>query len=387
MHASEKKKLNFAVQTVNSDALTDGKSANFVNSLQGKVSGVSVTNSGGSPNAGSQIILRGISSINPSQSNEPLLIVDGMPISGGGSSASIINPNDIENVTVLKGAAAAALYGQEAANGVIMVTTKQGAVGKLVTTVNASIQIDQPVRLPKIQQIFSPGALGFYKPLTGGGWGPLLNSDETIYDNIGNYFKNGIYQKYDVSMSGGSDKFQSYASANYSSNKGIVPNDYLTTIGFMLKGTFKINDKLTGVMNSNITNSTYRGAGSISSVYTWPINDDITDYEEGGWPRLRYIKQTAKEDSPISPLWSRYKDSGINKSTRNILQGSLTYNPVKNFDITGRMSYDQNNYSYEGYTVPRYDDSVILPNAPSPRGYTDLDQYARDLERKKQRRL
>jgi len=377
---SEKKKLNFAVQTVNSDALTDSRSANFVNSLQGKVSGVSVTNSGGSPNAGSQIILRGISSINPSQSNEPLLIVDGMPISGGGSSASIINPNDIENVTVLKGAAAAALYGQEAANGVIMVTTKQGAVGKLVTTINTSIQIDQPVRLPKIQQIFSPGALGFYKPLTGGGWGPLLNSDETIYDNIGNYFQNGIYQKYDVSMSGGSDKFQSYASANYSSNKGIVPNDYLTTIGFMLKGTFKINNKLTGVMNSNITNSTYRGAGSISSVYTWPINDDITDYEEGGWPRLRYINQTAKEDSPISPLWSRYKDAGVNKSTRNILQGSLTYNPVKNFDITGRMSYDQNNYSYEGYTVPRYDDSVILPNAPSPNGYTDLDQYAKDLD-------
>jgi len=203
----EKKRLNFAVQSVNSDALTDGRSANFVNSLQGKVAGVSVTNAGGSPNSGSQIILRGISSINPSQNNEPLLIVDGMPISGGGSSAAVINPNDIENVTVLKGAAAAALYGQEAANGVIMVTTKQGAVGKISTTINASLQIDQPVRLPQIQQLFSPGSLGFYKPLTNGGWGPLLNEGEKTYDNIGNFFKNGVYQKYDISMSGGSEIF------------------------------------------------------------------------------------------------------------------------------------------------------------------------------------
>lgn len=375
----EKKRLNFAVQSVNSDALTDGRSANFVNSLQGKVAGVSVTNAGGSPNSGSQIILRGISSINPSQNNEPLLIVDGMPISGGGSSAAVINPNDIENVTVLKGAAAAALYGQEAANGVIMVTTKQGAVGKISTTINASLQIDQPVRLPQIQQMFSPGSLGFYKPLTSGGWGPLLNEGEKTYDNIGNFFKNGVYQKYDISMSGGSENFQSYASANYSSNEGIVPNDYLKTIGLMLKGTYQINKKLSGMMSTNITNNTYRSAGSISSVYTWPINDDITDYEDNGWPRFRYLDQTKKEDSPISPLWSRYMDSGVNKSTRNLMQGSLTYKPVHNLDITGRLSYDQSNYSYDGYSVPRFDDSVILPNAPKSKDYLDQELFAQDL--------
>lgn len=373
----EKKKLNFAVQSVNSDALTDSRSANFVNSLQGKVAGVSVTNSGGSPNSGSQIIIRGISSINSSQNNQPLFIVDGMPVSGGPSS---INPNDIENVTVLKGAAAAALYGQEAANGAIMITTKQGVVGKVSTTVNASVQVDNAVRLPEIQQMFGPGSMGFYKPLTGGGWGPLLNENEKIYDNIGNFFQTGIYQKYDVSMSGGSEKFQTYASANYSSNEGIVPNDYLKSLGMLLKGTFQINDKFTGTVSANLTNNTSRGAGLISSVYSWPINDDITDYEKNGWPRFRYLSETAKENSPLSPLWSRYKDSGVNTSTRNIMQGSLSYKPVKNLDITGRMSYDLSNYSSDGYTVPRYDDSVILPNAPKSGDYTDQDLFAKDFE-------
>ena len=148
----EKKRLNFAVQNIGGEALTENKSANFVNSLQGKIAGVSVTNSGGSPNAGSQIIIRGISSVNNSQSNEPLFILDGVAISGAGSSAADINPNDIENITVLKGAAAAALYGQDAANGVIMITTKQGEKGKIKVQANGSWQWDQAVRLPQLQQ-------------------------------------------------------------------------------------------------------------------------------------------------------------------------------------------------------------------------------------------
>ena len=100
---TEKKKLNFAVQSVGAEALTEGRQANFINGLLGKVSGINVTNSGGSPNSGSLLIIRGISSINPSQSNAPLYVLDGVAISGG---VSDINPNDIENITILKGAAA-----------------------------------------------------------------------------------------------------------------------------------------------------------------------------------------------------------------------------------------------------------------------------------------
>lgn len=110
----EKKKLNFAVQSLDADDVTAGQSANFANSLQGKVAGLQVSTGGSSPNSSTQVVIRAISSINTSQSNEPLVIVDGMPIRGSGSSLGDLNPNDIENMSVLKGAAASALYGQEA---------------------------------------------------------------------------------------------------------------------------------------------------------------------------------------------------------------------------------------------------------------------------------
>ena len=134
--SQEKSKLNFSVQELKADDVTAGQSANFVNSLQGKVSGLQVSNGGGSPNAASQIIIRGVSSVNPSQSNEPLFVVDGMPIRGGGSSMADLNPADIESMSVLKGAAASALYGQEGSNGVILITTKSGKDGKVTVTVN-----------------------------------------------------------------------------------------------------------------------------------------------------------------------------------------------------------------------------------------------------------
>jgi TonB-linked SusC/RagA family outer membrane protein len=371
----EKKKLNFAVQSVNSDIITEGQSANFVNSLQGQIAGVSVTNSGGSPNSGSQIIIRSISSINSSQNNQPLFILDGQAISGG---AADINPNDIANITVLKGAAASALYGQDAANGAIMITTKQGASGKLSVSANAGWQIDNAVRVPRLQSIYGPGSLGFYKPEASGGfggWGPLLNSGEKIYDNIGNYFKTGLYQKYDLSLTGGSEKFQAYASANYSSNEGIVPNDYLKKMGILVKGTYQINSRLSVSMMANVVNNTYRGASGVSTAYLWPINNDITNYKnEDGTPRFRYLSENDKTSSPLSPLWSRYMDSGVNSSTRNILQSSVNYKAFRNFEITGRLSFDQNNYSYDGYSVPRFDDSVILPelDSSSPTYQTDL---------------
>lgn len=384
---AEKKKMNFAVQSVDGDALTEGKSTNFVQALQGKVAGLNVTVGSGSPNAGSQIIIRGISSVNNSQNNEPLFVLDGMPLSGKGSAAADINPNDIENVTVLKGAAAAALYGQDAANGVIMVTTKKGVVGKVSVNLNAGLQIDQPTRFPQLQTTYGPGSQGFYKEKTMGGWGPLVG-DTPIYDNVANFLQTGIYQKYDLSMTGGSEKFQAYASANYSRNDGIVPNDYLTKTGIFLKGTYMPVKSLTITLAANVSDNSFRsfGATSMSSVYNWPITDDIRDYELiNGMPRFLYYSDNNKYNSPISPLYSRYNDNGVNRRTRNILNGSVNWVPIKNLNLTGRLSYDTSLTGYDGYSVPRWDDTVILksltnPNHPGEDATTDeLQQYERDL--------
>ena len=385
----EKKRLNFAVQNIGGDALTENKSANFVNSLQGKIAGVSVTNAGGSPNSGSQIIIRGISSVNNSQSNEPLFILDGVAISGGGSTAADINPNDIENITVLKGAAAAALYGQDAANGVIMITTKQGEKGKIKVQANGSWQWDQAVRLPQLQQTYGPGSQGFYKDKTSGGWGPTLGPNDVIYDNIGNFFKTGFYHKYDFSVNGGSEKFQAYASANYSKADGIIPEDYKTRFGALIKASFTPAEWVTFQMGINITDTKSRSTSGVSSVYGWPINNDITDYKhENGLPSHRYWSDTEKTGSPQSPLFSIYEDDGVAKKTRNVINGSVTLKPIKNLQIVGRVSYDVSHSSSDSYSVPRWDDSNVVPSVKAPQGdlpadyataaagtYPDWDKY------------
>ena len=385
----EKKRLNFAVQNIGGDALTENKSANFVNSLQGKIAGVSVTNAGGSPNSGSQIIIRGISSVNNSQSNEPLFILDGVAISGGGSTAADINPNDIENITVLKGAAAAALYGQDAANGVIMITTKQGEKGKIKVQANGSWQWDTPTRLPQLQQTYGPGSQGFYKDKTSGGWGPTLGPNDVIYDNIGNFFKTGFYHKYDFSVNGGSEKFQAYASANYSKADGIIPEDYKTRFGALIKATFTPAEWVSFQMGINITDTKSRSTGGVSSVYGWPINNDITQYKhENGLPSHRYWSDTDKTASPQSPLFSIYEDDGVAKKTRNVINGSVTLKPIKNLQIVGRVSYDVSHSSSDSYSVPRWDDSNVVPSVKAPQGdlpanyataaagtYPDWDKY------------
>ena len=355
----EKKRLNFAVQNVNSNELTESRSANVLNSLQGKVAGVNVTTSGGSPNAGSQLIIRGVTSI--SGSNTPLIVLDGMPISGG---VGDLNPNDIEGITVLKGAAASALYGKDAASGVLMITTKSAQDGKVTATVNASWQFDTPANLIQVQQKYLPGSNGFYNTEVKNGWGPEVNGEDVIYDNVRNFFNDfGFYHKYDISLTGGTDKFRSFASVSYSKNDGIVPNDYRQKVSALVKGDYIPNQYIKMGLSANVINNQYRSAGSISGIYSWPINKDIRDYEtEAGDINFLYYTMN-KANSPFSPLWSRYKDHGINKSTRTLLQGYLTATPVKGLDLTVRLSYDQNNYSYDGYTVPRFSTTTVVPDS------------------------
>jgi len=281
------------------------------------------------------------------------------------------------------------LYGQDAANGVIMITTKQGEAGKIKVQANGSWQWDTPTRLPQLQQTYAPGAQGFYKEQTSGGWGPMLGPDATIYDNIGNYFKTGFYHKYDFSVTGGSEKFQAYASANWSKAEGIIPEDYKTRFGALIKASYTPAEWITFQAGVNITDTKSRSTGGVSSVYGWPINDDITNYKhDNGLPRYRYWNTTNKYSSPMSPLYSIYEDDGIAKNTRNVINGSVTIKPIKNLQIVGRVSYDVSHSSSDSYTVPRWDDSNLVTAVSAPKGdlpadystqpagtYPDWDKY------------
>lgn len=387
----EKKRMNFAVQNVNSESITASKSANFVNSLQGQIAGVTVTNASSSPNAGSQIIVRGISSINPSQSNEPLFIMDGVPLSGGASAAADINPNDIENVTVLKGAAASALYGQDAANGVIMITTKRAQEGKITVAANASWQFDTPARLPKIQQSYIPGAQGIYVDKAQGGWGPLLNPGEQIYDNLHNFFNTGFYHKYDFSVTGGTEKFQAYASANWSKNDGIIPNDYKQRFGGLVKASYSPAKWVTFNASVNVMQSDSRstsadaitGTSAMNALYGWSNTDDITDYQEPtGFPRYIYYNDSKKYNSTYSPLYGIYNDGGQSTSLRNVMNASVTFKPVKGLELVGRIGYDTSSSTSETYGVPRWDDSYVTQSYTKPNEPTEPGATATEEEKK-----
>ncbi len=361
--SQEKSKLNFSVQELRSDDVTAGQSANFVNSLQGKVAGLQVSSAGGSPNSASQIIVRAISSVNPSQSNEPLFVVDGMPIRGGGSSMADLNPADIETMSVLKGAAASALYGQEGANGVILITTKSGKDGKINVTVNGGWEFSNVLRTPKLQDTFLGGSAGFYTTNAAGGWGPRRQEGDPYYDNLGNFLGTGFMQKYDLSVSGGNEKFSAYASASFMDNQGVVPQDYKKKLNVFVKGEFNPSEQVKIMLSTNFINNNSRGFGnSMSTIYGWAIDKDMSDYAlPNGLPNWsnRYdawdeLTNAQRLGATLSPYYGRYMDTSKTESNRIIVNGSISYEPIHNLVFTGKLNYDVGNSTYESSTRPRY---------------------------------
>ena len=334
-----KSKLNFGVQELKSDEVVAGQSTNFVNSLQGKIAGVQVSTAGGSPNSASQIVIRAISSVNNAQSNEPLFVIDGMPVRGAASSAADINPNDIESMSVLKGAAASALYGQEGANGVIIITTKSGKDGKVTVTANGGWEISNVSRTPKIQDTFIGGSNGFTTPNGTGGWGPRRTEDDSYYDNLGDFLGTGFMQKYDLSISGGNEKFSAYASANFMDNQGVVPKDYKKRLGVFVKGEFNPSNTVKIMLSTNFINNTSRGFGnSMSTIYGWAINRNMSDYKlPNGMPNwgCRYddwdiLTEDQRLGATLSPYYGRYMDKSQTEGSRVIINGSIQWEPIKN---------------------------------------------------------
>lgn len=358
-----KSKLNFGVQELKSDEVVAGQSTNFVNSLQGKIAGVQVSTAGGSPNSASQIVIRAISSVNNAQSNEPLFVIDGMPVRGAASSAADINPNDIESMSVLKGAAASALYGQEGANGVIIITTKSGKDGKVTVTANGGWEISNVARTPKIQDTFIGGSNGFTTPNGSGGWGPRRTEDDSYYDNLGDFLGTGFMQKYDLSISGGNEKFSAYASANFMDNQGVVPKDYKKRLGVFVKGEFNPSNTVKIMLSTNFINNTARGFGnSMSTIYGWAINRNMSDYKlPNGMPNwgCRYddwdiLTEDQRLGATLSPYYGRYMDKSQTEGSRVIINGSIQWEPIKNLTFTGKVAYDKGWSSYESMTKPRY---------------------------------
>ena len=316
--AKEKKALGYSVQDVKGDQLTKAKETNVINSLQGRVSGAQITSSSGAVGASSRIVIRGVSSL--SGNNQPLFVVDGIPISntnfGGtdtdganrGNGAADINPDDIETLTVLKGANAAALYGSRASAGVIVVTTKKGRKGeKLSVSLSNTTTFETPLKLPSFQNKYGQGNGGAFAYVDGAGggindgvdesWGPQLdiglmipqfsspvNVDGTIQptpwishpDNVKNFFDTGHTISTNVSLTGGSEKSNFRLSFTDLSQKGMVPNTDLNKRTLSFSASSNPVDKLTFSASGNYVNTFSDNqpgygyiAGNVMQQFTW----------------------------------------------------------------------------------------------------------------------
>lgn len=252
----EEKALSYNVQKVDNEELTRVKGANFVNALNGRVAGVNVNQSSSGMGSAAKVVMRGAKSIE--KSNNALYVIDGVPMfslttkqgegrfksTGSTESAADINPDDIESVTILNGASASALYGSAAANGVILITTKKGKEGALSVSLSSSTKFSEPFILPKFQNRYgNDGKIS--------SWGSPLPDDYARY-NPKDFFNTPYTFINSLSVSGGTQKNQSYFSASSTNTQGLIPNNKYNRYNFGFRNTSQfLNERLSLDFSAN----------------------------------------------------------------------------------------------------------------------------------------
>ncbi|HRG10255.1 MAG TPA: TonB-dependent receptor plug domain-containing protein, partial [Cyclobacteriaceae bacterium] len=256
-----KQSLGYAVQSVGAKELAEARQPNIVSALQGQVAGVQITNTGGGPGMGARIVVRGLTSLNPGADNQPLFIIDGVPIDnttndnatnsrGMTNRAADINPNDIETISILKGAAATGLYGVRAANGAVVITTKNGKSGKgLTINVGSTFGTDKINKLPQFQENFGRGWYGIDDGSVYSASGALIEAQSVVdptyvyYDNYKNFYRKGSMRDSYFNMSGGNDVFTFYTSVNNTQQEGIIPFSNWGRTSARFRGSAKFSEK------------------------------------------------------------------------------------------------------------------------------------------------
>lgn len=366
------KALSYNVQQVNSEDIVANKDVNFINSLSGKVAGVTINSSSGGVGSASKVVMRGQKSI--SQSSNALYVIDGVPMfttarDGGTEFASQgttdpiadINPEDIESMSVLNGAAAAALYGSDAANGAIVVTTKRGKAGYTSVTVSSSTEVMSPFILPDFQNRYGTGDLNSTESSFVRSWGNRLNSSNYMgYNPRDDYFQTGVTGTESVSLSTGTEKNQTYFSAAAVNSRGIVPNNGYDRYNFTFRNTTSfLNDKLkldvgaSYVMQKdrNMTNQgTYNNP--LVGAYIFPRGNDWGDiemYERYDHARRLYTQYWPVGDAGMTmqnPYWINYRNLRENNKDRYMLSAALSYDVLDWLNVSGRIRVDNSSNDY-----------------------------------------
>ncbi|TAJ12728.1 SusC/RagA family TonB-linked outer membrane protein [Marinilabiliaceae bacterium JC017] len=404
--SKEKKSLGYTITELGGDEITTVKETNVMNSLAGRVAGVTVTQGAFGPGSGTRVIIRGNNSI--TQNNQPLYVVDGVPIdnSGFGSASgddqgayskidygtgvSDINPDDIESMSVLKGPNAAALYGSRAANGVILITTKKGKAQKgLGVSVSSNITFEKPMFLPDYQNTYGQGTQGFVPEdledlkNESGSWGPVMNGDQKLYwtgetrpytsqnDNVKDFFETGSTYITTLAIDGGNENASVRFSYTNTTSNSILPNSRINRHNFNLRGFARIADKLTVDAKATYfyqygkNRPTLGTEGVMSYVYDIPRNADINDYKDYQDPET--LKAVSHSALGANPYWMMYNDR--KEDWRNRFQGfakiqyeftdwlsgfvragtDITNQNIESVEAYGHWFYDRGRFSYNDY--------------------------------------
>ena len=368
----EQKALSYNVQQVKADDITQIKDANFVNSLSGKVAGATINASSSGVGGASKVIMRGAKSIE--QSSNALYVIDGIPMynfgGGGGTefdsrgvteAIADLNPDDIESLSVLTGAAAAALYGSNAANGAILITTKKGKAGKLQASISSNTDFLKPFVMPRFQNRYGTGSNGKVEGSSSQSWGPLLTPANYRGYTPKDFFETGIVYTNSITLSAGTEKNQSFFSAASVNSDGMTPNNRYNRFNFTFRNTTTfLNDKMkldvsAGYIIQNDRNMTNQGVYSnpLVPAYLFPRGDDfslVKVFER--WDPARkimtmYWPQGEGDLRMQNPYWIAYRNLRENNKKRYMLSAQLSYDITNWLNIAGRVRIDNSNGQYE----------------------------------------
>lgn len=365
----DEKALSYNVQEVKSDAITAVRDANFINALSGKVAGVNINSSSSGVGGASKVVLRGTKSI--TQSSNALYVIDGIPMynfGGGGetefgskgASESIadLNPDDIESISVLTGAAAAALYGSSAANGAVMITTKSGREGQVKVTFSSNTEFLSPFVLPRLQNRYGTGSNGSADGSAVYSYGPKLNVSSGGYTPY-EFFETGHVYTNSFTLSGGTDKNQTYFSAAAVNSDGFIPNNFYDRYNFTFRNTtYLLKDKLridasASYIIQKDQNMTNQGLYSnpLVPVYLFPRGESFSIYRifERYNPDTKLMEQFWSGDLEggdlrmQNPYWIAYRNLRNNSKKRYMLSLNVNYDILDWLNVSGRVRIDNAN--------------------------------------------
>ncbi|MGN6213777.1 SusC/RagA family TonB-linked outer membrane protein [Parafilimonas sp.] len=399
----QKRSLTYATQSLKGEDLSNSREVNVTSAMNGKVAGLTINKTNSGPGGSNRIIFRGNRSIG--RTNQPLVVVDGVRIDNSakagadvalfgarddGDGISNINPDDIESMTVLTGASAAALYGSDASNGAIIITTKKGRIGKGIgIQVSSSAAMENPLVLPDFQNKYGQGDAGIFVPASANSWGPEM-SRQNVTDwtgktqqltaqsnNVDDFFRTGTEFINSVAVSAGTEKAQTYFSYTNTLSNGILPNNSYKRNNVLLRQTTQLAKGLSLDVKANyiaedVENRPLTGAGNriTSTLYAMPRSlrlSDIKNFEtlhEDGALTQNYW--ATPSPSFQNPYWSAHRNLYTRKRDRFIGLAALRYQLTPELSIQVRTSLD---YYTDIGEEKDYNDTYWLTDYPGQGNY------------------